>query len=441
MPTPKPHKRTAQKSKGFVSPKPGRLAHEIWSREQWIALAYHLHNGNAVCVYVLGWFGPDRKNGGRPGAIYAKSANCPVSRAIPWAWTSLCGKGLKKLAFVPYSQNHCAHSRWSGVDLDAHEPKKAKTARKRAFAFFNAVRKLEGLYVILEATGRGWHVWLISKEFRPCHEWTKLLLAKIAECNIPVSECEIFPAEATAANPFGKGMRAPGCWNPTTGTQNQIISENVTPLLDSLLPLNIGVVPLKEKNDSFSSSLSLPESLYPRLVPCLSDFAIVKPRTRREVLKTLCGHLFHQVARCMAERFAREQFAQKQCTTDADNAKHLKEFSDFWAGLDSDWRKKLTPGESSALDCLVTETERDAFRIIRSYAKYAGTRNEDDFAIVRADLAARLGITGRGAGELIDRFCNERRVIHRTHEYIPHKFAARYRWIADSKKSRNRACK
>jgi len=433
-------RRPPEKPKGALTTMEARPASKVWTREQWIALAFHLHNNNGACVYIMGWFGPDRKNGGRPGAIYAKAKNCPVSRAIFWAWSSLCGKGLKKLAFVPYAQNPGRQSRWGGVDFDAHDPAETEKARKNAFAFFQSVLNLEGLHVILEASGRGWHVWLIAKDFRPCCEWSALLLSKLAECNIPVGDCEIFPAESTAANRFGKGMRAPGCWNPKTFTSNQIVWENITPLLNELVPLNIGAVPLKEKDDSFSS-LSFSESLYPRLLPCLNDFAIVKARTRRQLLQQLCGHLFHQVSRGMAENFAREQFARKQSKTAADEAEHLEEFGEFWAGLESHWRLDLTTGEAGAFDRLANETERDAFRIIRSYAKFARTQNQDDFPIVCYDLAARLGITGRGAGELIARLRNERGVLRRSQEYVPHKFAARYCWFAGAKIPKNSACK
>ena len=402
-----------------------RPAFEVWTREQWFALAWHLHNGNGQFDFILGWFGPNRKNGGRPEPIYVKSKHTLVSKAIPWAWSSLCGMGEKKIAIVFYSQNSAALSRWAGVDFDAHsgEPEEAETARQRAFDFFRATLNLEGIHLILEASGRGWHVWLLSKGFRPCRDWTALVAAKLHECGIPATECELFPPPATEANPHGKGMRAPGCWSPARQEPSQILWENIGPILAK----SERSVPLKEKKDSLPfSSLSL----YSRLLPLVNEFAIVKVSTRRKLLQKLCGQLFHQIGYGMAQRFAAEHFAQRRVRTKAAEREHLNEFGDFWIGLHRLWLAELTPQERTAFENLTTDCERDAFRIVRSYAKKAQVENRPDFMIVRDDLAARIGITGRGAGLLIQRFCDDApAILQRSQEYVPHKSAARYRWL------------
>jgi len=418
-------KPSASRPVGVLTTMQAQLACEIWTRDQWFALAYHLHNGNGQFDFILGWFGPNRKNGGRPEPIYAKSRRTPVAKAIPWAWSSLCGKGNKKIAVVFYSQNSAALSRWAGIDFDAHsgDPGEAETARRRAFAFFQSILNIEGIHVILEASGRGWHVWLLSKEFRPCRDWTALLTEKLVECGIPVEECELFPPPATEANPFGKGMRAPGCWSPARQEPSRILWENIGPILAK----SGRSVPLKEKDDSLPF-LSL--SLYPRLLPLLEEFAIVKVSTRRKLLQKFCGQLFHQTGFDMAQQFASEQFAQRRAGTKAGKKEHLQEFGEFWAGLHRLWLAELTSSERTAFESLTTDSEQDAFRIIRSYARKAHAENRPDFMIVRDDLAARIGITGRGAGLLIQRFCDDDpAILQRVQEYVPHKTAARYRWL------------
>ncbi len=418
-------KPSVQPPVGVLTTMQPRLACEVWGREQWIALAWHLHNGNGQFDFTFGWFGPNRKNGGRPEPIYVKSKRISALKAIPWAWSSLCGKGKMKIAIVFYSQNSAALSRWAAVDFDAHsgEPAEAETARRRAFDFFQAILNIEGIHLILEASGRGWHVWLLSKEFRLCRDWTALLSEKLAECAIPVTECELFPPLGTEANPHGKGMRAPGSWSPARQEPSLILWENIAPILAK----SERSVPLKEKDDS----LLFPSlSLYPRLLPLLDEFAIVRASTRRDLLKHLCGQLFHQTGYGMAQRFAVEQIARRQVETKANQAKHIEEMTEFWMGLHRDWLMELTPQELTAFEDLTTDCERDAFRIIRSYAKKARAENRADFMIVRDDLAARIGMTGKGAGLLLQRFCDkEYGILQRTQEYVPHKTAARYRWL------------
>jgi hypothetical protein len=402
-----------------------RLANEVWNRDQWFSLAWHLHNGNGQFEFVFGWFGANAKNGGRPEAIYVKSKGVLVSKAIPWAWSSLCGKGTKKIAIVFYSQNSAALSRWASVDFDAHsgDPGEAETAHRRAFDFFKAILNLTEIHVILEASGRGWHVWLLSKKFRPCRDWTALLNAKLVECGIPATECELFPPPATEANPHGKGMRAPGCWSPATQEPSRILWENI----GSILAKSKRSVSLKEKDDSLPFS-SFP--LYPRLLPLLDEFAIVKVSTRRKFLQKLCGQLFHQTGLGMAQRFAAEHFARRRISTNADDREHIEEFGDFWAGLHRRWVAELTDSERIAFESLATDYEHDAFRIIRSYARNATAHQQADFPIGRDDLAKRIGITGPGAGILIQRFCGDNpAILQRTQEYVPHKLAARYRWL------------
>lgn len=401
-----------------------KSAHEVWTREQWIRLAYHLHNGNAETDFIMGWFGPDRKNAGRPGPIYVKSRKTSVHKVIPWSWQSLCGKGAKKIAIVFYSKNQAGQSRWAGVDFDAHsgEADEAAEAQRQAFAFFRAALNVEGCYCILESSGRGWHVWLLAKEFRPCQQWTDMLIELLTNTGVPVEAVELFPPVDAIATKFSKGMRAPGCWSPSKHVPSAILFENISPIFEETRDS----LSLKEKE-----ILSLPSSLslYGRLIPLLAEFAVVKVATRRKLLLSLTGQLFHQLSYDMARRFAVEHFARRRYRrTHADETEHLREFHEFWTGLHHDWLTGLTTGERTAFEKLTTDHERDAFRIIRSYHRKAIADKQPDFPIVRDDLAGRLGLTGPGAGLLVQRFCDAG-ILERTQEYVPHKSAARYRWL------------
>jgi hypothetical protein len=61
-------------------------------------------------------------------------------------------------------------------------------------------------------------------------------------------------------------------------------------------------------------------------------------------------------------------------------------------------------------------------------AQKARDEGRSDFPVVRDNLGKRIGITGRGAGELRRRFVRFQ-IIEQTAEYKPNVSAARYRWL------------
>ena len=67
--------------------------------------------------------------------------------------------------------NRDRRSRWGGIDIDAHEPTDADRAQKLAFDAFRFL--LNEDFLILESSGRGWHLWVISEEFLPLYAWLK----------------------------------------------------------------------------------------------------------------------------------------------------------------------------------------------------------------------------------------------------------------------------
>jgi hypothetical protein len=87
----------------------------------------------------------------------------------------------------------------------------------------------------LESSGSGWHVWAISPDFKPIAHWIRLLkgIARDIGAPIEIGACEIYPPD-TLSRGFGKGMRAPGAFNPGTNTFDNSpvpISSDTAPLL------------------------------------------------------------------------------------------------------------------------------------------------------------------------------------------------------------------
>lgn len=84
-------------------------------------------------------------------------------------------------------------------------------------------------------------------------------------------------------------------------------------------------------------------------------------------------------------------------------------------------------GERAALERLQTANERDAFRIIRSFARKGAADGNRDFPIARDNLAERLGITPQGAGLLRAKFCKpEIGILSKTTQAVANVSCARY---------------
>jgi hypothetical protein len=407
-------------------------ADAVYTQSEWTSLCEHLHNGNGPTRFIMGFRDLDGCK------RYVKSKRHPVDRAISWSWSSIAGSPKSRLAFVPYSANERQQSRWGGMDFDAHNPGEADRARELAFGAFRVLLNMPDVAVILETSGSGgWHVWAISPDFHNTHEWIRLLKSVAATIGAPVAAgvCEIFPPDSVQSR-FGKGMRAPGCWNPGTDTCSQIVWENCRTSLESVLSGKSKNAPLirkglethfpdTKKKASFSSPSSFPN--YHEL-ELLQEFGITATNTRNDKLAALTGEIFNQVGGAMARQLVQAQFRHKTVSTEASEQEHMASFEELWAGLAARWRDTISEDEREKLAQLETDNEREAFRIIRSYAAKAANDGAKDFPIARDNLAERLGITGKGAAGIREKFMRLG-IIAKTANYVPNKSAARFKWL------------
>ena len=412
-----------------------KRADAVWTRSEWTALCYHLHNGNGPSRFIMGWYGFNKKTESW-GKIYAKSKTKPVDRVISWAWSSIAGKPKSRLAFVPYSTNERQESRWGGLDFDAHQEGQADRARELAFAAFRVLLNAPDLSIVLETSGTGgWHVWAISKDFHPIQEWVRLLKDVAATIGAPVVSgvCEIYPPDSEPSR-FGKGMRAPGCWNPGSDTHSEIVWENTRSFLEIVLSGNSKTRSLitndlqhelPDREKSFLSPPPLPPS---RVAEILRKLGITAASTRNNQLASLVGEVFHQVGQATARSLAEAQYRTATVKPTATESEHMASFGELWAGLASNWTATLSPAERAIVASLETENERDAFRIVRSYARKAKLDGNTDFPIVRDNLAERLGITGPGAKKVRDKLATLG-AIRMTCPHVPNKTAARFEWL------------
>lgn len=403
-----------------------KRADEVWTRAEYSALCLHLHNDNEPTHYVMGF------NDGELKRVRAKRKK--VGQAISWGWGSIVGTAKSKLSYHPYSYNgHTRQSRWGGLDFDAHDGDVERAERLALAAFRLLLSQPEELALILETSGSGgWHLWAISLNFHPQDEWVRLLKGVVAIIGTVVRDgiCEIFPPDSLPAK-FGKAMRAPGCWNPATGRCSQIVWEDTHTSLGPVLSGKCKIAALHPKglrNDFPDNERSISFSSSNMRKAWLSEFSISTPSTRNQRLRELVGHVFHQVGQEVARWLATEQFRTKSVATEGKEQDHLESFKGLWDGLHQSWLAGLTPAEHEAFSLLETENERDAFRILLSFARKAAAEEASDFPVARDNLAERLDVTGKGAAYIRDKF-DRTGVIKKTVAHLPNKSATRYRWL------------
>ena len=414
----------------------GKRALEIWTVQDLGRLWQHLQNGNGTFDWVMGF--RDKATGAKK---YVRSKRVPVDRGISWALATVQGRKTpdKSLAFVPYSTNAEQMSRWGGFDFDAHDGD-AERARRLAFGAFQRLLNCESATILESSGSGGWHVWAIACDFKPVAHWIRLLKGIARDIGAPVESgvCEISPPD-TLSRGFGKGLRAPGAWNPGTNTFSEIHWQNADALIAGLPPCVSGKSRrIGEVAESFSvaspiekkTSLSLLSfSVLGKLIGGAEGFHIRQTATRREKLKGMIAASFHQLSRTVAEHLARTQFAEKTVATNADQAEHLKDFAEIWEWMESQWLELLAETERESLTLLSTDAERGAFRIIRSYAHKAALDGNTDFPVARDNLGERVGITGNGAGQLRSKLARFG-IIAQTIPYRANVAAARFKWTA-----------
>jgi hypothetical protein len=132
----------------------------------------------------------------------------------------------------------------------------------------------------------------------------------------------------------------------------------------------------------------------------------------------------------VARENARLQYAEANPAPATPLEEHFAEFDGLWRGLERKWLRELSDGERRRFDALTMDTERDAFRIIRNWSR--ADKRADDFKIQVEGLAARIGLSIRGAGKLRRRFCSLG-ILRKTADYVPHRLCARYKWRAGAK--------
>jgi len=392
-----------------------KKADVVFTPRQWFAMCAHMMNENPANFFLM----PYRDKNGTAKFAKAFKAKSPAS-----------------IGFYP--TNSQRRSRWAAMDFDMHDDDQMR-ARDLALKAFSVLYRQPQLCVALTASAgdpvhSGWHLFIFTAEFFPCDEWTRLLRQVADQIGAPVKSgvCEIFPDECRG---IGRGIRAPGTWNPKSDECGLILHETFSAFLHAELSVtskegnaSLSVRCNTREGDQITPSSELFRGEHGEWVPA---FAITAPRSRHAKLEALVGTAFFQVSMKVARQNAERQFHEATPAPAATLSEHLAEFNDLWAGMERIWRKKLYAAEREKINSLATDNNREAFRITRNWSQ----ADSPDFRIVCASLANRLGVTLKTASNIRRHFCSLG-ILRKTAEYVPHKFSARYEWTANREAKR-----
>jgi hypothetical protein len=415
----------------------GDRADVIWSEGDFLALCEHMLNENPPNHFLAVWI--DKT--GKPQ--WAKAP--PRSRADKrsgWAWNSITGKAKVQTSIGFYPANDKKESRWGAIDFDAHNGEYDRARKWSVEAFRFLQQQPQQPYLILSASGNGYHLHIITHEFYPVGKWIVLLKTVCDWIGAPIADgsCEIFPSEHAESQRCGKGIRAPGTLNPKTGKPSLIEIQTVGPLLETLprtwslgvgklnhaLPRNNTEVSLHKRTDNYSLTHESPWTRV-EIEKILARYPITQTGTRHGVLVKMVGEVSYKFGYDAARRIAEQLYRLHEQNIQSTLDDHLREFDAAWAGMRKTHVGELSAEEERAFNDLETERQRDGFFIVRAWAGVAQHKGEKDFPISRASLADRLCMTGPGASKLILKLCD--RVIAPTLPCVRHKQPARFRWL------------
>jgi hypothetical protein len=434
----------------FLEP-PAR-ADALWTKEQFIALVMHMMNDNPINHFLTVW----RDNDGKPG--YAKAdSHKRASEHAKWTYDTITGKARRKTSMGVYSKNADNESTWAALDFDAHEGGH-EVAKERAIKAFSLLLTYRDRYVILSASGRGYHVFVFARDLKPVREWATLLKDVAGSIPVPIQDgqCELFPAEGTEKQRTGRAIRIPGSYNPNTDSSELIIAETIRPLLDQLTeeasthtrastaPRDLvrdrevnnssygtkrlyllDQPPRKEVGQNRKQNGFLSPTTSRLIEDTIAKHPILAKGTRHKVLATLTGNLIHKFGFTLSCDIVQVHWANNVKNLTTAYPEHFREFCAIWNSLLKEIVENFSAKERAIYDKLNTTPQHEAFVLLRSFAYLA---NSEPFPIAQNSLADRLTQTQQGASYII-KVLIWLEAITPTEKARINRRAARYRWL------------
>jgi hypothetical protein len=198
-----------------------------------------------------------------------------------------------------------------------------------------------------DADRSGFHLFVFSREFYPCEEWTRLFKQVAAQIGAPIQDglCEVFPNESRG---LCKPLRAPGTWNPKTGDCGLVLHESLTQSFLPSLPYGrerdgIALSVLRELPRQKGTSSQSSGDFRGEHGEWQKQFAITAPSTRHERLTELVGTGLFQAGREVVRKNAEIQYREATPTPKASEREHLEEFDKAWLGWNANGSQDCPP--------------------------------------------------------------------------------------------------
>ena len=413
----------------------------LLTKVQFVSLVRHMLNGNPISHFLVAW----RDKEGVARFAKAKPQRKAEAHA-GWTYDTIVGKAKRETSMGVYPKNKDNESTWAALDFDAHDESQGDVAKDRAIHAFTSLLEYRDRYLLLTASGRGYHVFIFANEPRPIMEWVTMLKETATTVGTPIQDgvCEVFPSENSHGQEVGRGIRVPGSINPATGEAEKIMADTIQPLLDQLAKQEAAAKKAnRERNSSSPRKLSLVKgtnSYYctdghgffsgstQRLIEKLvAKYPIPRTGTRNGVMAKLVGELFHKFGHAVSEQIVCQHYQIHGSNVRTGLNEHVREFKQALKSFRKKELARLSRFERERFDKLQSEPQREAFFLCRSFAKVTS----GEFPLSQASLADRVGLTPPGAGYVIERLI-EVGAIKKTAKTQPHRRCAHYRWINDN---------
>ncbi len=408
----------------------------ILGKPDFIKLAHHLANGSLGKGNFIGSMGEP---------VYKDIKRKSLAEVIESTWHTIANYdplAAKPFSLAVYDRNEDSQeSNWGAIDLDWHDreqpgPPQQHTMRKLwdAAVSFHEEGKCDAL--ILEISGRGCHLWLVSKDRRHISEWWRLLRSVVARADCAeVPHLELMPC---GPKDSGKGhaLRLPGSvnvhrFNPRDGAPISSIKAEV-----GLVELCARLPEPASNNKSVYYGSGTERNPRERAKAAaeerdwLAIHRIEQPASRHNaarslIVKAACYRPPKDTLR-LCEQLYRE--ASPTPTTPLDE--HLKDCQQMLDG----WIVKLctlfTPAERAAYDGRVDDRGRQAFHCLHNFHRLALVQGKPDFAVSSEALGRAIGYSYKTALAVLVAFVTEG-ILYLTSPAIKRCRCARYAWGLD----------
>src|SRR5262249_53614958 len=142
----------------------------LLTKAQFVLLVKHMMNDNPISHFLTVW----RDQEGNARFAKAKSHRDAETHAR-WTYDTITGSAKRKTSMGLYPKNKDNESTWAAFDFDWHDPTQRDVAEGRAIRAFTLLLEYRDRYLILSASGRGYHLFILAHEPQPVTEWVRLL--------------------------------------------------------------------------------------------------------------------------------------------------------------------------------------------------------------------------------------------------------------------------